>query len=112
MVLSVFPRLLCSARALSLWPLPNTCSNEAGAVADELPRGRDVGFFVDGREFPEFEVVRRLGDGILVSLVVDGLGQGGHDLLVVGGNEGLHVVVDESVSDGVDFHDRSFPVVM
>lgn len=42
--------------------VPNTCSNEAGAVCEEFLVCDELAFFLDFSESPDFEVVRCLGD--------------------------------------------------
>lgn len=66
-------RFSCSRifRTSGVSALPNVASNEAVAGADEALLGRDVPVFLDFPELPDFEMVRRLCDCILVCPIVD-----------------------------------------
>lgn len=85
--------------------LPNTCSNEAGAVREELAAfGEVAAGFVDRAEPPELEMVRRLGDCML-AFSVDDFGQAGHGGVVARCEKRrLDVPIHQSVADCVDVH--------
>lgn len=106
----------CCEAASNAWYLPSSGgggfpsrANEAAEVADVFAVGRDLpALVVDFAEPPELELVWRLRDGIGV-LCVDLGCKGCLHLVITRGTEWQHVVVDESVTYGVDFHGVSMP---